>query len=93
MRHAVHRIIGLDLRGAQLRHVGDLVHLRGEGLLAEKHLGLLVGLLGFALFEKLLDLFLEDGVLLRGLLGLATGLFGLEAGLELKLGIAGEGSV
>lgn len=90
MRHAVHGIVGLDLGGAQLRHVGDLVHLRGERLLAEEHLGLLVGLLGLALFEELLDLLLEDGVLLGGFLGLAPRLLGLEARLELDLHVAGE---
>lgn len=89
MRHAVHGIVGLDLGGRQLGHVGHLVHLLGEGLLGEQHLGLLVGLLRLALFEQVLDLLLEDGVLLGGLCGLAPGLLGLEAGLELDLHVAG----
>lgn len=91
--HAVHGIVGLDLRGRQLGHVGHLIHLLGEGLLGEQHLGLLVGLLRLALFEQLLDLLLEDGVLLGGLLGLAPGLLGLEAGLELDVHVAGHLSV
>lgn len=33
MGHTVHAIICLDLRDAQLGHVGHLVHLLGEGLL------------------------------------------------------------
>ena len=88
VRHAVHGAIRLDLRGRQLGHVGDLVHLRGEGLLAEQHLGLLVGLLRLALFEQFLDLLLQDGVLLRGLDGLAPRLLRLEARLELDLAVA-----
>lgn len=49
----------------------------------------MVGLLGLALLEEFLDLLLENGVLLRGLLGFAAGLLGLEAGLELDLHVAG----
>lgn len=90
MRHAVHGVVGLDLGGRQLGHVGHLVHLLGERLLGEQHLGFLVGLLRLALFEQVLDLLLEDGVLLSRLLRLTTGLLGLEAGLELDLGVAGE---
>lgn len=90
MRHAVHRVVGLDLRRRQLRHVRHLVHLLRQRLLGQQHLGLLVRLLRLALFQQVLDLLLEDGVLLGGLLGLAPGLFGLEARLELDLHVAGE---
>ena len=90
VRHAVHGIVGLDLRRRQLGHVGHLVHLLGEGLLAQQHLGLLVGLLRLALLEEVLDLLLEDGVLLGCLDSLTAGLFGLEAGLELDLHVAGH---
>jgi hypothetical protein len=90
VRHAVHGIVGLDLSSRELSHVGHLVHLLGEGLLGEQHLCLLVGLLSLALLEEVLDLLLEDGVLLGGLLGLAAGLLGLEAGLEFDLHIAGH---
>lgn len=62
----------------------------GERLLAQQHLGLLVGLLRLALLEEVLDLLLEDGVLLLRLDGFAAGLFGLEAGLELDLHVAGH---
>lgn len=89
MRHLVHRIIRLDLTTVQLRHVGNIIHLPCEGLLGQQDLGLLVRLLGLALLEEFLDLFLEDGVLLGGFLGFATGLFGVEAGLELDLHVAG----
>jgi hypothetical protein len=90
VRHAVHRIIGLDLRRRQLGHVGHLVHLLGERLLGEEHLGLLVGLLRLALLEEVLDLLLQDGVLLGGFGGLAAGLLGLEAGTELDLHVTLE---
>lgn len=90
MRHAVHRIVGLDLRRRQLRHVGHLVHLLRQRLLGQQHLGLLVRLLRLALLQQVLDLLLEDGILLGGLLGLAPGLFRLEASLELDLRVAGE---
>ena len=93
MRHAVHGIIRLDLRRRQLGHVGHLIHLLSERLLGEQHLGLLVRLLGLALFEEVLDLLLEDGVLLGGFLGFAAGLLGLEAGLELDVHVAGHLSV
>lgn len=90
MRHPVHGVVGLDLGRRQLRHVGHLIHLGGERLLGEQHLCLLVGLLRLALLEQVLDLLLEDRVLLGGLLGLAPGLFRLEAGLEFDLHVAGE---
>ena len=90
MRHAVHGVVGLDLGGRQLGHVGHLVHLLGEGLLGEQHLGLLVGLCRLALFEQVLDLLLEDGVLLGRLLRLAPRLLGVEARLELDLHVARE---
>lgn len=89
MRHLVHSIVGLDLRGRQLSHVRHLVHLLGEGLLGQQHLGLLIRLLGLALLEQVLDLLLEHGVLLGGLLRLAPRLLGLEARLELDLHVAG----
>lgn len=53
MRHAVHGVVRLDLGGGELGHVGHLVHLLGEGLLGEQHLGLLVGLLRLAVLEEL----------------------------------------
>jgi hypothetical protein len=53
VRHAVHGVVGLDLRGGQLSHVGHLVHLLGKRLLREQHLGLLVGLLCLALLQQL----------------------------------------
>lgn len=88
MGHAVHGVVGLDLGGGQLGHVGHLVHLLGEGLLGQQHLGLLVGLLRLALLEQVLDLLLEHGVLLGRLLRLAPRLLGLEARLELDLRVA-----
>ena len=88
--HAVHGIVGLDLRGVELGHVGDLVHALGHGLLAQQDLGLLVGLLRVALLQELLDLLLDEGVALDGLLGLATSLLGVEASLELDLHVAGH---
>lgn len=89
LRHPVHRVVRLDLTAVQLGHVGDLVHMPRERLLGQQDLGLLVGLLGLALLEEFLDLLLEDGVLLGGFLGLATGLLCVEAGLELDLHVAG----
>jgi hypothetical protein len=90
MRHAVHGIVGLDLRSRQLGHIGHLVHLLSEGLLGQQHLGLLVGLLGLALLEQVLDLLLEDGVLFGGLLCLAACLLSLETSVELDLHVALE---
>ena len=88
--HAVHGVVGLNLRGGQLSHVGHLVHLLRKCLLGKQHLGLLVCLLGLALLEEILDLLLENGVLLGSLLGLAPGLLGLEASVELDLHVALE---
>lgn len=90
VRHTIHGIVGLDLGGGQFGHVGHLIHLLGEGLLGKQHLGLVIGLLGLALFEQLLDFLSEQGVLLGSLLGLAAGLLGLKAGLELDLHVAGQ---
>jgi hypothetical protein len=67
-----------------------LVHLLGESLLGQEHLRLLVGFLGLAPLKKLLNLLLENGILLSGLLSLAPGLLGLEASLELDLHVARE---
>lgn len=50
----------------------------------------MVRLLGLSLFEEILDLLLQDGILLGGLLRLASGLLGLEASLELDLHVAGH---
>lgn len=78
VRHAIHRVVGLDLRGAELGHVGHLVHLLGEGLLRQEHLGLLVRLCRLALLQQVLDLLLEQRVLLGSFLGLAACLLRLE---------------
>jgi hypothetical protein len=90
VRHAIHGVVGLDLGRRELGHVGDLVHLLGEGLLRQEHLCLLVGFLGLAALQKLLNFLLEDGILLSGLLSLAPGLLGLEASLELDLHVTRE---
>lgn len=76
--HAVHGVVGLDLGGVELGHVGHLVHLLGERLLREKHLGLLVRLGRVALLQQVLDLLLQQRVLLRCLLRLAPRLLRLE---------------
>lgn len=90
MGHAIHGIVGLDLGSRQLGHISHLVHLLGERLFGEQHLGLLVSLLRLALLQEFLDLLLQNGVLLGGLLGFAAGLLGLEASLELDVHVAGE---
>lgn len=53
MGHPVHGVVGLDLGGGELGHVGHLVHLLGEGLLREQHFGLLIGLGRVALLQEL----------------------------------------
>lgn len=88
VRHAVHGVVGLDLRRRQLRHVGHLVHLLRQRLLGQQHLGLLVRLLRLALLQQVLDLLLEDRVLLGRLGGFPPGLLRLEARLELDLHVA-----
>jgi hypothetical protein len=45
--------------------------------------------LRLALLQQILNLLLEERILLGGLLGLATGLLGLEACLEFDLHVAG----
>ena len=66
-RHPVHAVVRLNLSRRQLGHISHLVHLLGKRLLGEEHLGLLVGFLRLALFEKILNLLLEERVLLGGL--------------------------
>lgn len=92
-RHAVHGIVGLDLRNRQLSHVGRLVHLLGDGLLGQQHLGLLLGLRHgclVALLDQVRDLLAHLAVGLLRLGGLAPRLLGREARLELGLHVARE---